>query len=337
MNIYLLPKNVIIVVMLIKSNMKKYLLFFSVIGLIGFIVSGFYNSDATSRKNYKTKHVIILVLDGPRWSETFGDPTYKYVPNLKNVLAPQGVFFNDFANDGPTYTISGHTALTTGVYQRMENSGKEIPKHPSIFQYYLKQYSADKRKAWILASKGKLNVIGYTKSRGWVREFYPSLYAGINGSGTGYPSDTKLYPIFKEILLKERPVITLINLLDIDAWAHQGHWDNYTSSIVQNDKLSLDLWNTIQSDSILKDKTTLFITNDHGRHLEGTKNGFISHGDNCAGCRKISLIALGPDFKVNAQVNNHYDLLDINATAAEMLNVNMPTSKGEVIWEMFKD
>ena len=177
--------------------MKKVIVLCSVCIALILFSSSFYRTKETLRRNYKTKHIVILVLDGPRWSETFGDSTYQYVPNQKHILAPQGVFFNDFANDGPTYTISGHTALTTGVYQRMENSGKEIPKHPSIFQYYLKQYNVDKRKAWIMASKGKLNVLGYTKSRHWVREFYPSVYAGVKGSGTGYPSDRKLFPTFK--------------------------------------------------------------------------------------------------------------------------------------------
>jgi len=294
-------------------------------------------SGTDSEKKYKTEHVVILVLDGPRWSETFGDTSFQYVPNLKHHLAPQGVFFNDFANDGPTYTISGHTALSTGVYQRMENSGKEIPKHPSIFQYYLKQSKADKRKAWVMASKGKLNVLGHTKSRGWVREYYPSVYTGKNGSATGYPADRLMWPIFKEILVDHKPVISIINLLDIDGWAHQNKWDRYIKSIIQNDKIARDVWETIQSDSILKDKTTLFITNDHGRHLDHVKDGYVSHGDNCKGCRKISLIALGPDFKIGTTVDNHYDLLDINATAAELLHIDMPTAKGEVIWEMFNN
>ncbi len=316
--------------------MKKYFIASTVVLCLIFIGLGFKGKTDKKDNTYQTKHVIILVLDGPRWSETFGDPTAKLIPNLANVLKPQGVFFNDFANDGPTYTISGHTALTTGVYQRMENTGKEIPKKPSIFQYYLKQYKADKRKAWILTSKGKLNVLGHTKAKNWVRAYYPSVYSGWKGSGEGYPSDVALWPTFKEIILRHRPTITLINLLDIDAWAHQAKWDRYINSIVQNDKLALDLWETIQSDSLLKDKTTLFITNDHGRHLKGVKNGYISHGDNCRGCRHISLIGLGPDFKKGAIVNNHYDLLDINATAAELLHVDVPTSNGEVIWEMFK-
>ena len=318
-------------------QMRKYVLVTLILGLVTYGSFSFFSQNTQSTQTYKTEHVVILVLDGPRWSETFGDTSYQYIPNMQHKLVPLGVFFNDFANDGTTYTISGHTALTTGVYQRMENTGKEVPKNPSIFQYYLKQYQADKRKAWVMASKGKLNVLGHTRSRDWIRSYYPSVYTGLNGSAEGYPADIMMYPKFKEILLEHRPAISLINLLDIDAWGHQGNWERYIKSIQQNDRLAYDLWETIQSDSILKDKTTLFITNDHGRHLDDVKDGFISHGDNCKGCRKISLIGLGPDFKHGAVIENHYDLRDINATAAELLHIDMPTTRGQVIWEMFNN
>lgn len=315
--------------------MKKYLVIaLIIIGTLA-VTFSFRTANKSVENTYQTEHVVILVLDGPRWSETFGDTTYQYIPNLQHQLVPQGVFFSDFANDGQCYTNAGHTAITTGVYQRVENTGKEVPKNPSIFQYYLKQTKAEKSKAWIMTSKGKLNILGHTKDRKWLRMYYPSVYSGVNGSGTGYPADIKMYPIFKSILLHDKPGISLINLLDIDAWAHQGRWDLYIESIVQNDKLALDLWNTIQSDSVMKNKTTLFITNDHGRHLDGVKDGYISHGDNCEGCRHISLIGLGPDFKGGTVIDNHYDLIDINATAAELLHIDVPSSEGEVIWEMF--
>ncbi len=295
-----------------------------------------HEANPKPKKKYKTEHVIILVLDGPRWSETFGDSTYQYIPNLKYKLAPQGTFFTNFSNDGPTYTLSGHTAMTTGVYQKIDNTGKKVPKKPSIFQYYLKQKSADKRKAWVLTSKGKLNILGYTKDKKWRRMYYPSVYAGTNGSGLGYPSDVKMVPIFKQILKEHTPGISIINLLDIDAWAHQGNWDRYIRSIVQNDKLALDIWEFVSNLPGFRGKTSIFITNDHGRHLDGHKDGFVSHGDGCEGCKHISLIGIGPDFKRGAIVDKPYDLIDITATAAELLEIDMPTSKGEVMVEMFK-
>ena len=316
--------------------LKRLVFSFSVLMLLVLLITSFNNRHDVSAKVYKTEHVIILVLDGPRWSETYGDSTFKNVSRQKEVLIPQGVFFNEFSNNGPTYTNSGHTALTTGVYQRVENTGKELPKHPSIFQYYLKQYNADKRKAWVMSSKGKLDILAYTKDRRWQRSYYPSTYCGTNGSGEGYPNDIGMFEVFTELLGTHKPAITLINLLEIDAWAHQKRWDRYISSLKQNDSLAVELWRFIQADSVMKDKTTLFITNDHGRHLDGVKDGYVSHGDKCSGCTKISLIGIGPDFKRGVEIDRPYHLLDVNATAAELLHVKMPTARGSIIWEMFK-
>lgn len=293
-----------------------------------------YSNQSGTPEKYKTKYHIILVLDGPRWSETWGDTTYQLIPNQANILKKEGTFFTNFRNNGVTLTNSGHSALCTGTYQRLSNIGKQLPKNPSIFQYYLKQKNQDKRKAWILTSKGKLQMLSNTKNKNWWNTYMPSTYSGLNGSGTGYPGDRMMYPIFRDIILEHKPEIAIINLLDIDAWAHQGNWERYTNAIKELDVYTHDLWKTIQSDPELKDKTAIYITNDHGRHLDGKKNGFESHGCNCEGCRHISLLAIGPDFEKGKVVDAEYEMIDIPATIAHIMSIDMPTSKGKPITEL---
>lgn len=283
---------------------------------------------------YKTKYHIILVLDGPRWSETYGDTSYKYIPFLGKKLKPQGTLFTDFRNGGATYTNSGHTAITTGVHQHISNRGKQLPRNPSIFQYLLKEKQLEKEKAWVLSSKGKLQILTNTTNKKWWNQYMPSSHCGIKGSGVGYPEDKVNWQKFKEIITEHKPVLTLINLLNIDVWGHQNNWDRYIASHRELDSMSYDLWTMIQNDPVMKDKTALYITNDHGRHLDGHKDGFKSHGDGCEGCRHISLLALGPDFEKNKVVSNRYDQVDLTASVAYMLGFIMPTSKGCPIPEL---
>ena len=294
-----------------------------------------YDDVPTDRK-YTTENVIIIVIDGPRMSETFGDSTYKYIPNLANVLAPQGVLLKNFRNNGPTYTNAGHTAITTGVYQRINNSGLELPKNPSIFQYFLKEKGLSKESAWIIASKGKLNILANTKNKKWRNQYTPSSFCGVNGSGLGYTADEKNFSDALRILGQYHPKLTLINLLEVDVNGHANLWEGYLKAIQRTDQKALELWNFIENDSIYKGKTTLFITNDHGRHSKGHKDGFVSHGDNCEGCRSIYLIALGPDFKKNSILQNRYEQIDISKTIAEMLHFNEPVSEGQVMKDLFK-
>lgn len=287
------------------------------------------------QKEYKTKHVIVLVIDGPRFSETFGDTTCQYIPHLAKDLAPQGVLFTNFRNNGKTNTASGHAAITTGVYENIKNDGSELPKHPSMFQYYLKTSKLPKQKAWIVASKGKLNVLANARKKDWFNSFMPSDYCGPNGNGDEYSPDIHTWKVVLEKLRVDQPNLMLINLLEVDTRGHSNDWPNYLEAIKRTDNYAMQLWEFIQSNDYYKDNTTLIITNDHGRHPDGHKDGFKEHGDGCEGCRKIYMLALGPDFKPNRVITDEYEQIDISQTIAKILHFDMPTSRGRVISPLF--
>lgn len=318
--------------------MTKLLL--SVVIAVGVILTssfGFNKLPGDPAVKYTTEYVIVLVIDGPRFTETFGDSTYKYIPHLGNELKREGVLLSNFWNNGPTYTISGHSAIISGRYQHLSNAGKQFPKYPSMFQYYLKEKAVPKTDAWVISSKGKLEVLGNTTYKKWQNVFKPCTYCGLNGNGADYTGDQETFDKVKDILSSEKPPhLMLINLLAADSYAHSKEWDRYLRSIQQCDDYAFQLWNLIQSSEKLKNKTTLLITNDHGRHLDGHKDGYISHGDNCEGCRHISLLAIGPDFKKNVESKNCAEQLDISKTISEILHFSMPTGKGRVLTELFK-
>ncbi len=285
--------------------------------------------------NFKTKHVIIVVMDGARYQETFGDTTHQYIPYL-NRLKTQGILHTNFQNDGYTLTNAGHTAILTGNYKPLKNNGKELPDYPNIFQYYQKEKGVDKYKTWIATSKGKLEVLANTKNKTWWNRYMPATYCGVKGQSVVYQNDNIHFEKVKEIITDYHPELMLVNFLEADARGHQNNWDGYVGGIKNIDRLTHELWNFIQNDPEMKDNTTLFITNDHGRHNDGRRDGFKEHGCNCSGCRHIFLLGLGPDFKTNTTTDLPAGLIDISATIAYMLNFQMPTSKGRVLTEMFK-
>lgn len=293
-------------------------------------------NDESRPRKYETEYVWIMVIDGPRFTETFGDTTHKYIPNLANRLAKEGTLFTNFRNNGPTYTNSGHTAITTGYYQSISNAGRELPKKPSIFQYYLKNRQVDKNDAYIVSSKGKLEILANTKDKKWWNTFMPATYCGKNGLATEYINDEQTHSKLIELMNEKAPHLLLANYLAVDSYGHANEWDAYLSSIKKCDAFALELWQRIQKNPTLQNKTALIITNDHGRHLDGHKDGFVNHGDNCEGCRKIFMLALGPDFKKNEVVKTEGELIDLSKTIAEILHFEMPTSKGRILNELFK-
>jgi predicted AlkP superfamily pyrophosphatase or phosphodiesterase len=313
------------------------------LALLGLIVllssSGVTSIDSGKKlpeQAYLTKNVIVLVIDGPRYSETFGDSTCQYIPHLSKELAPQGVLFTNFRNNGKTNTNSGHTAITTGVYQNIKNNGTELPKYPSYFQYYLKQKEVPKEKAWIVASKGKLNILANARKKGWFNCFMPSEYCGPNGNGNDYSPDERTWEVVMNKLEIDKPSLMLINLLEVDTRGHSNDWPNYLEAIKRTDDYAFRLWEYIQNSDYYKDNTTLIITNDHGRHIDGRKDGFKEHGDGCEGCRRMYMLALGPDFKKDQVVEEEYEQIDLSMTIAKLMNFSMPTSNGKVITPLFE-
>ena len=275
------------------------------------------------------------MIDGPRWTETFGDTSCRYIPHMGKELVQEGVLFTNFYNNGSTTTNAGHTAITTGFYQHISNGGKELPKRPGMFQYFLKSTNADKTQAWIIASKGKLEILANTKDKGWWNMYKPSTFCGPNGNSSSYGGDAATVAKVHQVLGTYHPQLMLINLLEVDTQGHGNNWEGYKRAIVNCDQHAYDLWNFIQEDPEMKDQTTLFITNDHGRHLDGHKDGFVSHGDNCMGCRHISLLAMGPDFQKGKVVASRAELIDITATVSQMMGFAMPTQQGRFLNELF--
>ena len=137
-----------------------------------------------------------------------------------------------------------------------------------------------------------------------------------------------------KILPEQKPHLVLINFKEPDFQGHAKNYFKYILGIQSTDELAAKLWTWIQSQWFTGSWTALFITNDHGRHAEGHLNGYVSHGDDCPSCHHIALLAMGPDFKKGAVIDTHRGQIDVAETAAEILGVKLPASKGTLLTEL---
>ncbi len=305
-----------------KSAFYTFLLFLLLYGC---------KSDKVAR-TFKTENVIIIVVDGPRKSETWDEPTHQYIPFQHSILE-ECVYFDSFYNNGHTYTVPGHTAITTGHYEWVDNTGAESPSKPSIFQHWLKSSNKDKTKAWLITSKGKLEVLANCKDPDWKNKYQPSTDCGINGSGTGSRHDSITVQRVLAVLDTYRPNLMLVNFREPDFSGHTGDTAAYLNGIQMTDQYIQLIWDYIQADSSYKDNTTLIITNDHGRHLDGVATGFNMHGDGCDGCRSISCLMYGPDLHKNKIISVAHEQIDIPATLNYLLRLPFHYDEGQIMQE----
>lgn len=303
----------------------------TLIVILGFLFSC-HKTTITSTK-YLTEKVIIIVMDGARYTETWGDSTHTFTPNLSSIVAKKGCAFDNFYNNGATYTSPGHLAMLSGQYYNINNSGSELPPFPTIFQYF--NQSHPNKSSWLISSKDKLEVLTNTSDTTYNNLYLANTDCGINGLGTGYREDSITLYNSLNILASQQPDLTIINFREPDFTAHQSDSLGYLNQIKIVDSLIYEIFKFTETDINFKGKTTMFITNDHGRH-DDLNGGYSSHGDNCLGCRKIMLYATGPDFRTNFVVQSSNELTDIATTVAELLCFDLPNSQGKVIKELFK-
>jgi hypothetical protein len=280
------------------------------------------NSTATDYK------VIILAIDGSRYSETLGDPSHTHIPRIWNDLRPQGTIFTNFRNEGWTKTVPGHCSILTGTWQYPANDGTEHPDKPTLFEYYRFAAGAARKDAYVISGKSKLDVCSYSSDPS-----YGSSYRAQ--SVVGLASDLDVYNTLIAKLQTDQPRVVIACFSDVDAAGHSGVWDDYVAKIEGADSLVANAWNYIQSDPFYANQTYVFVTNDHGRH-DDAHGGFRNHGDACEGCEHIMCLALGPDVRQDYTVSSTFTQRDICVTAAEIFGIPSPSAEGYYILDMFE-
>ncbi|MBI3195165.1 MAG: T9SS type A sorting domain-containing protein [Ignavibacteriae bacterium] len=265
-----------------------------------------------------SQRVIVLVIDGARYSESFGAES-TYMPKIWKNMKPLGTLWSNFRNEGTTSTNPGHASMITGTWQTIDNNGNTRPTMPTVFEYFRKQTGTDSSAMYVAVGKSKLNILTYSTHAEYGAGYKASQFIGSN--------DATVYNGVVSIMNTKHPRLMVINFPTVDVVGHTGNWNNYLNAIRAADSLTYELWKKIQADTLYKDSTTLFITNDHGRH-DSTHGGFQNHGDACEGCRHIMLLAIGQKFPAGKTVTTTRTQRDIATTIGELLSFTTPLSLG---------
>jgi predicted AlkP superfamily pyrophosphatase or phosphodiesterase len=275
----------------------------------------------------RTAHVFIVVIDGARYTETFGDEAHRYIPNIWNTLRPLGVIYTGFFNDGMTSTNPGHASIVTGAWQVISNDGKTRPAQPTVFEYFRKEKSAPADQTALILGKDKLGILAVSND-----ENYGQAYAAPVLFAAQSYSDQAAWANLKKAVTASHPALVLVNLPEVDSAGHSGKMESYGAALRQADNIVLGIWNLIQADAHYRDTTTLLVTNDHGRHT----TDITDHGDGCEGCRHILLLVIGPDTSAGKVDDERRTSIDIAPTVGALLGFGTPLAKGRPIASALK-
>ncbi|UCH11533.1 MAG: alkaline phosphatase family protein, partial [Fidelibacterota bacterium] len=277
-----------------------------------------------------TQNVVIVIIDGARYSETFGDTNRTYIPVMDN-LALEGTYLEHFYNDSFTYTSRALPALWCGTWTGVrdtlyEGVATKYAVQPTLFEYFRRQTGAPAEKCYY--------VLKYITSL-WLPSFHsqygPQYWPTYHSVGS---TDVDVLGQALWVMDNYHPQLLWIYLADVDGAGHSGDWSRYTSAIQTADSIVGVIWDALQNDPFYADQTTMFVTNDHGRH-DDQHGGFSGHGDGCDGCRHIMFLAVGLHVRQNQLATQVRCIPDMAVTAADLLGVDPEYATGEVMEEMF--
>jgi len=282
-------------------------------------------------KSQSTEKVMIIIIDGARYTETLGDLSETYTPEMWN-LARQGTMLSQFKNDNYTFTSRAIPALWSGTWTDVhdtiyQGNSTKYALSPSIFEYYRKQKNMPADECfYVLKYIPSLWLPSFKSDYG--PEYWPAFHSVGN-------TDRDVANEAIQVMDTYHPHFIWVYLADVDHAGHSGNWEEYVNAIRTADSIVGDLWRHLQNDPFYQEATTVFITNDHGRH-DNQHGGFQGHGCGCDGCRHIEYIALGPSIKENYISHQERNTPDMAVTASYLLGINPEYSTGEVMHEIFK-
>ena len=276
--------------------------------------------------NFRT---MIIIIDGARYSETFGDPQQTYIPSMGN-LSQQGSYLTQFYNDSITYTSRAIPALWCGSWTAVRDtfyngSSTQYTLKPTLFEYYREQKNRPLEDCFYV-----LKFISGLWLPSFHNNYGPAAWPTLHSQGS---TDEQVAYQTQWVMDNYHPKFLWVYLADVDGAGHSGIWSNYISAIQTADNIVGTLWSKIQSDPFYQDSTFLFVTNDHGRH-DDQNGGFSGHGDGCPGCRHTMFLALGPNIKSNYTSSQYHRIPDLAVTTTHILGLNPEYATGEVISEI---
>lgn len=109
----------------------------------------------------------------------------------------------------------------------------------------------------------------------------------------GEPFDSLTLETGLEYLKTKKPRVFYLSLGETDEWGHEGRYDKYLESAHLADLAVKTVWETAQSMSRYRGKTTLIFSADHGRGF--APDGWKSHGEKTVNSENIWMAFMGPD------------------------------------------
>ena len=284
------------------------------------------------------EHAFIFVVDGIRASEGFDDPLHRYIAPLHE-LVPHGSLLTYMENQTLPTTMPAHLVFMSG---NAADYGLTMPywgrqyfhNHtPTLFEVYRQRTGAPAESCWVLSNTPQIYDAHSSLMPGYGSEYRAERRCQFDDEML----DDWVWSELDSLMVDHEIDLILVNFHEVDRVAHWGDWSWHTEALQKTTRAIADFWFDLQQNPTYANNTVLFVTTDHGRHLDEEDDGWISHGCGCEGCRKTFLLALGPGIKRGYVTDALYSQKDLAPTVAHLMGLPFPYASGRVVAEILED
>ena len=296
------------------------------------------------------KNLVVVVINGVRYEDAFGDKHHLYIDNIWNKFKPYGSICTKFENKELTFPIPAQMSLLTGIWHILEDPLNDsiAPAFPTLFEYWNHAYK-DQGNTCYFAS----NDQAFTHVSSSMFEGFGDMYAPVIDIETESDKNNAVYDKVMPYILKNHPSFIYVSLGtgiggkgsisevlgkedDCDPRTKDACASDllniYYESIIFMDAIVYDLWDRIHKEKEYKDNTIFLVLSSHGRHT----NEFHSFGDKCRGCTHLFMLAMGPGIKKGYVSNRKRSLIDVCKTVGALFALPTPFAKGSIMKELFE-
>jgi Metalloenzyme superfamily len=265
------------------------------------------------------------------WAVSENDRRKKLMPFLWNTIVEKGQIFGNRAagskvdNANPYwFSYPGYSEIFTGYPDTAINSnGYEPNPHVTVLEFLNKQPKLKGKVAAFAAWNAFDRILNEQRSGIPVINGYEAT-----GGKTPTANEKMLNRLLKdsyrpwhedecldvfthhaamEWLKTRKPRVLYIAYGETDEWAHAGKYRSYLDAGKQVDSWIKEIWDFVQSDPQYRNKTTLFITVDHGRG-DIKKEEWTSHNNKIADSHEIWFAVMGPDSPARGELKTEMQL-----------------------------
>lgn len=265
------------------------------------------------------------------WGKNEQENRKKLMPFFWTVMEKNGQIYGNrnFVNNVNNanqfwFSYPGYSEMLTGYADPLINANSYPPNpHVTVLEYLNQQPKLNGKVAAFAAWEAFDRIINEERSGIPVASAF-DLFGGKNPTAKQKLINNMLTNSYKpwlkdecldvfthygamEELKTNKPKVLYIAYGETDEWAHGRKYRSYLDAANQVDAWIKQIWDYVQSDPQYRNKTSLFISTDHGRG-DKTKSEWTSHGSDVGGADEIWFAVMGPGIKAKGEIKTSMQL-----------------------------